>query len=1032
MALREVVHTWVVVLVLCACPSARSQNETSSALAGEVLNFAGESLAGAKLVLVHVPTASSQRAYTDSRGHFMLSGLPVGGPYLLTVSAPSHDPRRLADLHLGLGENPPLRISLSPATEAPVLELEKLVVTATRATPPAGAGTRLERDDLEALPSVERSLNEYASADPRVTLITTDYGDELTAAGQNARFNSTQIDGVRLNDMFGLTPNGLPSQGNPFYMDTVEAISIDLSPYDVSRNGFTGASINAVTRSGSNDFHGSLTYLYRNQNFRARHPVTGERDPFTDQTAGVTFGGPLSRNRLFFFVGYEHAQRAEPAPAPGFEPAPGEIDRIIAAAKTYGYDPGALVNPGQQRKTDDKYLTRIDWHFAPQHRLSARYSLTRGNQPAFVDYTTSGRVSLDGHWYESTQRLETWSAQLFSRWPDGFQSEVKLARHRYESGREPRTRFPQVRINGVDGADGDDGSVFIGTDESSQVNDLAVRNTQLAAIGTWLFGRHRLTAGFETERSDFENTFLQNAYGNYSFASINAFAAGTPSAFTYQYMLPGRTPRIAWGYAVNSVFIQDGWRPTAKLSFSAGLRFDQMGTNQKPEYNALFAQTFGRPNNRTINGTHTLAPRVSVSWKPDQERRLHVQGGAGIFHGRAPGVWLSNAYSNDGMASLVNTSISRFSPDPDSQSKGNPATRRQRVDLLDERFRMPTIARGNLSLEYRLPASGIIASAEAVHTETLVGLTYRNLNLRRTGTGPDGRAIYGTRTASFALSSNSQYQHAAFSDVYLLANTSRGDATQFTVRFRRPLRGRWAASLAYTRGRSDEVSPVTSSTAATNFSTRASLDPNDEELGTSSVEVRDRVLASVTFRVTAIRRFDTKVTLAYEGRSGRPYSFIFGSDVNGDSADYSNDLFYVPSGRSDPRVRWNTPAQADAFFAYLDANPRLARFAGQVVPRSSERSHFLHQFDLKFTQQLPLWRETSAELFADIVNFANLLNPRWGRMEQVSFPHGLIVANASYDPAANQYVYRYTEARTQTLQPGSSRWHIQAGIRLKL
>lgn len=1031
MGLREVAYTCLVGFALVACPAARSQNETSSALAGEVLDSAGETLAGAKLVLVHTPTASSQRAFTDSSGHFLISGLPVGGPYVLTVSAPSHDPRQFTDLHLALGENPPLRITLAAATESAVFMLEKLVVTTTRDTSPAGVGSRLERADLEALPSVERSLNEYASADPRVTLLTTDFGDELTAAGQNARFNSTQIDGVRLNDMFGLTLNGLPSQGNPFSMDTVEAISVDLSPYDVSRNGFTGASINAVTRAGSNDFHGSLTYLYRNQNFRARHPVTGERDPFTDQTAGITFGGPFVRNRLFFFAAYEHSQRTEPAPAPGFEPAPGELTRIVAAAKSYGYDPGALMNPGQPQKADDKYLTRLDWHFAPQHRLSARYSLTLGDQPTFVDYTTTGRVSLDGHWYKSTQRLETWSTQLFSRWPDGFQSEVKLAHHRYASGREPRSRFPQVRINGVDGADGEDGSVFIGTDESSQVNALGVRNTQIAALGTWLFGRHRLTAGFETERSDFENTFLQNAYGSYSFASINAFAAGTPSAFTYQYMLPGRTPTITWGYAVNSVFIQDGWRPTARLSINAGLRFDQMATNQRPEYNALFEQTFGRTNNRTVNGVHTIAPRASFSWRPDLARRFHVQGGAGIFHGRAPGVWLSNGYSNDGMASLVNTSISRFSPDPDAQPKGNPATRRQRVDLLDEHFRMPTIVRGNISLEYRPPATGIVASAEVVHTETLVGLTYRNLNLRRTGTGPDGRAIYGTRTASFALSSNSQYQHAAFSDVYLLTNTEKGRATQLTLRLRRPLRGHWAAALAYTRGKSDEVSPVTSSTASTNFSTRASLDPNDAELGTSSVEIRDRILASATLRLSPVRKLDTKLTLAYEGRSGRPFSYIFGSDVNGDSADYSNDLLYVPSGRSDPRVRWTNAAQADAFFAYLDSHPRLARFAGRVVPRNSERSRFVHQFDLKFSQQIPLWHETTAEFFADIVNFANLLNPRWGRIEQVSFPHGLIVANASYDPTANQYVYRYTEARSQTLQPGPSRWQIQAGVRLK-
>jgi hypothetical protein len=610
---------------------------------------------------------------------------------------------------------------------------------------------------------------------------------------------------------------------------------------------------------------------------------------------------------------------------------------------------------------------------------------------------------------------------------------VKYSRHAYASGRKPNSRFPQVRINGVPSADGSDtGSVFIGTDESSQVNDLAVRNVQVSALGTWLLNRHRVTLGFEAERSDFENTFLQNAFGAYSFASINSFSTGNPSAFTYQYLLPGRSPTVAWGYTTNSIFIQDRWQPARRFSLNAGIRIDRLTANQKPEYNALFEQTFQRRNDRGPGGATTLAPRGGFTWKLDEHGRSTLRGGAGIFSGRAPGVWLSNPFSNDGASILTNTSVSGgFSPDPDSQPRGNPATRRQRVDLLDEGFKMPTVARAHLAFDQRLPWNDFTASIEIVHTLTLDGLTYQNLNLRCTGTGPDGRAIYGTRTAAFNLSSNSQYRHSTYSDVYLLKNTSRGDATQFTLRIRRPLRGHWAASFAYTQGRANEVSPVTSSTAATNFSTRASLDPNDEELGTASTEVRDRILAAGTVRFSAIRGFDTKLTLAYEGRSGRPYSFIFGSDVNGDSADYSNDLFYVPTSRNDPRVRWTSAAQADAFFAYLESNPSLARFVGRVVPRNSERSPFVHQFDLKFTQEISLWRSLRAEFFADIINLGNLLNPSWGRIEQVSFPFGLIIANASYDPAANQYVYRYTGARSPTLQPGPSRWQIQSGIRLR-
>jgi hypothetical protein len=1036
MSFRELAQTGMAALALCCvCTSVRSQNETSSALSGEVFNVAGGPFAGASVLLSHAPTGVTQHALTNGSGRFAFSGLPPGGPYTLTTSNFGYETRATSISVLDLGENRAPEITLhknrAHASGENIHELDKLVVTASRAAATPGPSTLLSREEIDDQPSVDRSLNEYARTDPNVTLIDADRG-ELTGAGQNTRYNSTQIDGIRLNDMFGLTANGMPSQGNPFSMETVEAISIDVSPYDTSRGGFTGASVNAVTRSGTNQFHGSLYYSYRNQNFRAHHPITGERDPFTDQTTGLTLGGPLWRNRLFFFAGYEYSERTEPAPSAGFDPAPAALTQIVSLAQNYGYDPGSLVNPGAQRKQDRKYLARLDWQIAPGHRLSSRYSRTRGQNPAFADYSTSGRVSLSGHWYLSEQSLDAYSVQLFSRWQDDFNSEVKFARHSYTSARNTGSRFPQVRINGVPSADASDtGSVIIGTEETSQLNDLTVENLQSSALGTWLYGNHRITLGVEAERSDFENTFLQNAFGNYSFSSIANFASGNPSAFTHQYLLPGRIPTIAWGYTTNSLFIQDRWKPSSRLDFSFGFRLDRLSTNQKPEYNPLFEQTFQRRNDSTFDGATTIAPRAGFTWKLDDSARFTLRGGAGIFQGRAPGVWLSNPYSNDGTSSLLNTSTTGgFSPDPDNQPKGNPAGRRQRVDLLDENFHMPTVARANLALDHRLPWLGFTATLEAVQTETIEGLIYQNLNLRRTGTSPDGRAIYGNRTASYALSSNTQYLHAAYSDVYLLTNTPHGSATQLTARLRRPLRGHWAFSASYTRGRVREASPMTSSTAGTNFSTRASLDPNDEEPGTASTEVRDRFLASATLRVSPIRGLDTKITLAYEGRSGRPYSFIFSNDTNGDSADYSNDLLYVPSGRSDPRVRWADPAQADAFFTYLNTRPELARFAGQVVPRNSERSPFVHQFDLKVSQQITLWRSLRAELFADIMNLGNLLNPDWGRVEQIAFPYTQPIASAGYDPAANQYVYRFTTVRGPVLQPGPSRWQIQGGLRL--
>jgi hypothetical protein len=392
---------------------------------------------------------------------------------------------------------------------------------------------------------------------------------------------------------------------------------------------------------------------------------------------------------------------------------------------------------------------------------------------------------------------------------------------------------------------------------------------------------------------------------------------------------------------------------------------------------------------------------------------------------------LSNPYLNDGSSLAVNTQVDGFSPDPDRQPQGSLAARRERVDLLDRNLRLPTVVRSNLAFDHRLPWQNLLFSAEMLKTWALEALTYKNINLRRTGTGPDGRPIYGDRTHSGVFVANSQYVSTSFTDVYLLANTPGGSATQVTVSIKRPLGKRWAASVAYTRTRADEVSPMTASTAATTFSTRISADPNDDQLGTANYEVRDRVLASFTLRFAVVRRFDAKITLAYEGRSGRPYSFVFGTDVNGDSADYDNDLFYVPAGREDARVRFADERQADAFFAYLDSHPELKRFAGQIVPRNSERSHYQHRVDFRLVQEIPFWRTVKAELYCDILNLGNLLNDDWGRVEAVGFPYGLTVANASYDPFTNQYLYRFTGAKSQTLQPGPSRWQLQGGVRIK-
>ncbi len=1026
---------FVLIMVCGFLATAHAQDATSAALHGSLRDATGRPVPTANVRVVHLPTGRVAHAAANRAGEFSLRGLEVGGPYTIEVTANGFAPIFTRDVVLALGEAREVAFTLRKIdglSADEVHRLEKMVVTAERVENSAGAATRLSEEEIELQASINQSLNDFARADSRVVMLDPDF-EEMSAAGQNPRFNAVLVDGVNLHDLYGVNANGLPSQGNPFSMETVAAVAVDLSPYDAERGGFTGAAIQAVTKSGTNALGGSLYYRYRNENFRSKHPLTGERDPFSDTTYGLTLGGPIRRDRAFFFAAYEQAQRTEPAPSAGFSPDPAELARLIAVARGYGHEPGALTNPGQPKKSDQKYLAKIDWQLSAAHRLSLRYSETRGHQPVFSDYSSSGRVSLSGHWYDNTQNLQAWAAHLRSQWRGGWQTELKLARQDYQSRRDPRTRFPQVRINGVpeEGGGTFRSSVLLGADESSQLNLTDVGYSQLVGNASRLWGKHRVTLGAQWERTDFSDQFLQYAYGSYTFASIDAFAAGTPSTYTYQYVLPGQKAGADWGLNVFAYHVQDTWQATPRLQLSAGLRAELVTTADRPVENPLVAATFGYRNTETVGGAFSLGPRLSFLYKFDKRGHTRVRGGAGVFQGRSPGVWLTKGFANTGLATGLNTRVSGFSPDPAAQFPGTPETRRQLVDLTAPGFRLPTVARGNLALEQRLPWQQLQLSLEVLHTDTLRGFTYQNLNLKHTGFGPDGRPLYGDRTASGNLRSNSYYLSPVFADVFLLKNTSEGEATQWTLALRRLLQTRWGAALAYTRSRALDVSPVAASVAATNWATRSAIDPNDSRLGTSNTEIRDRVLAAVTLKLKLLPRTETLVSLQYEGRSGRPYSFVFSNDINGDSASYDNDLFYVPSGPGDPRVRFRTPEQSDAFFNYLAQTPALARYAGRIVPRNSERAPFVHRFDLKLVQKFQLARRLAAEWYADLINLGNLLNDRWGRVEQAAFPYGLSVASAVYEPGSAQYVYTFSGPRNFSLQSSASRWQIQSGVRMR-
>jgi len=1047
-------------LLLPSAPALRAQTETTASLNGTVTAADSRTtVTGANVTLRHVPTGDTSTMRSNSTGQYLFTGLRPGDTYTLRATAPGYDTEELSGITLSLGEDRQLDITLGDPAKN-VVHLEKIVVTATRDSPPPGVSTAIERDEIEERPGIEDTINDFATADPRVAMVDIE-GGEIAAAGQNLRFNSIQIDGIRMDDQFGLEYNGLPTLDNPFSMETVQSISVDLTPYQVTRGGFTGVAINAVSKSGSNDFSGVAYYTYRNEKFRARNPSTGERTPFTNQKYGLVLSGPIVRNHLFFLVAWERGNNTTPPSENGFEPASADVARIVEIARDkYGYDAGAFYNKGGKSRQTDRYMAKLDWLINSRHRLSLRYNGSHGNDPEYPDFGLSDQTSLSSHWGTNKRSLDGWNAQLLSQWNDAFRTEISFTTQTVKARRIPAAPWPDVHINGVasvDDAPGDkpSGSLWIGTYAWNQENNLATQNTQGRFIATWLLGKHRVEFGAEEVRSDFDNTYLRYAWGRYTFASIDDFEAGTPSALTFQYTDNGEIPAARWGYAIHSAFAQDTWRPIRSLTLTGGIRLDYPAMSGKPRLNPTFAQTFGMRNDGTIDGAYTLGPRFSFAWTPMRQGKLNLRGGIGLFQGRAPGVWLSNAFTNDGMSALQSSvngaATPPFNPDIHYRPPIDPSTLEMPVNLMSQKLRLPALIRGNLAIDMRLPWQKMTATIEWLYSRSYNTLVYRDINLRQTATGPDGRPLYGTWTVAnngaITHDTNSQllysgkngagYDGPSFADVYLLTNADRSkdksQASYLTFMLKRPVQNHWGLTLSYTRGHATEVAAISTSTAESNFSRRASLDPNADECGTSATEVRDRILATLTLKFALIRKYDTTAQIIYDGHSGRPYSFTFVNDANGDGAtSNNNDLFYVPSGPNDPKIYWATQADKDRFFAYLATNDHLRRYAGQVVPRNTEQCPFQHRVSLRLVQQFPLQGKLRGEFNLVISNLPNLLDDGWGRYYQYGVPSAKPVASGYYDSRTNQYRYSFAAPpREPTLQTSASRWEVQAGVKVK-
>jgi hypothetical protein len=1059
------------IVALAAAPA--FAQSTSAGVAGVVTGADGQPVPGAEVTITHVESGTVSRATTDASGRYAARGLRVGGPYSITVNKAGSGTDTEDNVYLALSQVNTVNAELqNDVTTLGTVEAVAVAGSEIFSANKMGTGTNISREQIEALPSANRNIQDYIRLDPRIAQVSKSDG-AISAGGQNTRFNAIRIDGVGAGDPFGLEPNNFPTERQPVSMDAIEAINIDLANYDTTITGGTGAVIDAVTKSGTNDFHGSVYYTYRDKDMVRKNLRDVEFNGFNDeQTYGATLGGPILKDKLFFFANYEKYERTAPGTSLSGTPygtgqvTDTDIARIQEAAAGYGFDSGSLTLPSSSKTETEEKAIKIDWNINEDHRAALRYNKFEQSVLRFPLITNTG-ISLSSSWYALPKTYETWVGELFSDWSDNFSTELKFAHKEYDAVRTPFSNLPQIQIKGYGT---NNSSVYLGTEQNTHVNIIGTKEDSFFGAATWYVGDHTIKGGVDYSKQDILNYYGRNLNGVYVFDSIEDFESNNPSNYQVRAPRPdgGTYADIPAEYTLKNtgVFLQDTWAVNYNLNLMFGVRIDIPDFSKQSLYNPLIEQTYGYDNTNTVDDK-LVQPRFGFNYTFDSERPTQLRGGIGLFGGAAPNVWLAGTYQNTGLNYVEYTVTDPaeldgiFTPgiNPPYIPAGGPSSgARANVDIAEPGLKLPSVWKANLAIDHELPWYGIVASAELLLTDVKDGIYFERLDIAdgngnaATAIGQDGRPIFWTpagldpaNAGNFGMSAGGavqpkNYRPNGIGDVMLMRNTSKGKGNQLTVSLSKPLVNDWGWTVGYTHTAASEVSPLTSSQNTSNWSGTIIGSANENVAYNSRYAIKDRFTGTLNWQHKFFGDNKTSIGVFYEGRSGRPYSYIFYNDVNGDGAT-TNDLFYVPNGPGDVLFTGGA-AMEQSFFAWLDQHPELKRYQGQIAPANEFEAKWVNNFDVHIAQEIPgFMKGHKAELALDIMNIGNMINKKWGLIDDYGFFATARVANyAGIDPETGKYVYNFSgstdepainENNNDKGNTGVSRWSIMASFKYR-
>ena len=976
-------------------------------------------VAEATVVVTNLATGISKTTSSDANGVFSVGNLKPGGPYKISISKSGYATETLDNVYLTVSETAKVSVDLVLASD-----IDDVVVTGTRS---ASVQTSLAvtAQDIENIPSIERSISDYVKKDSRIFVEGTSRNATISVSGTNNRYNNFTVDGIEQNDQLGLNANGFPSVRNPISIETIEQIQVDISPFDVSKGNFTGASINAVTKSGTNEFKGSY-YEYSTDEDNVGSLNGQKPSQFSDETKGFTLGGPIIKDKLFFFASQEEFTSVTPAEPYTYKVATQAlVDEIAAKTKElYGYDPGStsFLPPPEMA---DKELLKLDWYINDNHRLEYVYSFSEDNTVRPYNYD----IRFSSHYYNYPATTEKDTYAYYGDISDNLYVQVKYSEVEWANDQDALggEDFPEVRIR-ISNPDGSftgrtNENIFLGPDKYRSANEGFAFDEILNLKAVYTMGDHEITVGYDSIDKELGNLFISRENGAYQFEGVQNYYDGIPSFFRFNKSATGDPYYAMAGFSgtFESMYIQDKYYVSDILTINYGLRYDSFEMRSGPAYNKYGSGLLGFRND-TPASTSILQPRFGFQldatdldlFSSDRIVSAELRGGYGLFAGRVPNVWLASPFANSGVVQYGSRYYSPCQTAGDRTCFKAPETIYQ--DFPYSEFASTSSAQG-IDPSYDTP------STWKLNLELLL-TTANGYDLKVAYNRDDSNDGIGFSDASASVDQVGKTGIVLYDSSYAfyVTNAEGTSSDSITLSLDKDFDNGVSVFASYTGIDAESGWQGTSSQLSSNLEYMPRVDLMNVGVGNTPWAVENRLVAGLNYTANIFANAPTNFSLFYKVYSGRRFSYVF--DGMDDGYDDSSTLLYIPTA-GDPNVVYSGVTEGEV----------LNHVAGLGTPGSHVKANtgelpYTRQLDMRIAQEIPTIRDHKFVIYFDLLNVLNFINEDKGHSYYQRYNTRRTLDTSGLDDQG-RIVITGVDSSSASIDSYASRYRMQLGFTYK-